>query len=224
MDWTALRPCLDLLAAALLGGIVGAQRQAARKPAGFRTHLLVALGSCAFTLVGAHLGDTRIAANVLTGIGFLGAGAIVRSGFSARGLTTAASIWTVAAIGLAIGFQSIESYIVAIGATIITFFALGSSDAALMRFFRFRRRVTLGITYALPEGDEDAIVAAIHAGAVAVEGNGGTTITGIGPGEVVERGFKVDLQRDGSVTEYVRSIASLPGVTRVAVDEAFQNK
>ena len=224
MDPSVLRPCLDLLAAALLGGIVGAQRQAAQKAAGFRTHLLVALGSCAFTLVGAHLGDTRIAANVLTGIGFLGAGAIVRSGFTARGLTTAASIWTVAAIGLAIGFQSVESYVVAIAATIITFAALAASDAGLMRLFRFHRRVTLSVTYSLPVGDEDQIVRTIRAGAVAVEGNGSTTITAEGAGEVVEREFKVDLHRDGSLNEYVRKIAALGGVTRVAVDEQFQNK
>ena len=223
MDWSILRPWLDLLAAAILGGIVGAQRQAAQKPAGFRTHLLVALGSCAFTLVGAHLGDTRIAANVLTGIGFLGAGAIVRSGFSARGLTTAASIWTVAAIGLAIGFSSVESYIVAIGATIITFFALASSDAALMRFFRFHRRVTLGLTYTLPEGDEAAILRAINAGCLSVENHGGTTVMADRAVETVERSFKVDLHRDQDVTAYVRAIAELPGVTRVAVDEQFPN-
>ncbi len=221
MDWSILRPCLDLLAAAILGGVVGAQRQAAQTPAGFRTHLLVALGSCAFTLVDAHLGDTRIAAGVLTGIGFLGAGAIVRSGTTARGLTTAASIWAVAAIGLAIGFSSVESYIVAISATVITFAALASSDAALMRFFRFHRRVTLGLTYTLPEGDEIAIVRAVGAGCVAVENHGGTTVTADRATETVERSFKIDLHRDQDVTAYVRAIAGLPGVTRVAVDEPF---
>ncbi len=224
MDWSILRPCLDLLAAAVLGGVVGVQRQAAQKPAGFRTHLLVALGSCAFTLVGAHLGDTRIAANVLTGIGFLGAGAIVRSGFSARGLTTAASIWTVAAIGLAIGYSSVESYVIAIGATIITFVALSSSDEGLMRVFRFRRRVTLGITYSVPEGSEAAIMAAIDAGCTSVEGHGGTLVTAEGTAETVERNFKVDLHHDLDLTAYVRGIAALPGVTRVAVDELFPSK
>lgn len=221
MDWSTLRPLVDLLVAAALGGAIGAQRQAAQKPAGFRTHLLVALGSCAFTLVGAHLGDTRIAANVLTGIGFLGAGAIVRSGITARGLTTAASIWTVAAIGVAVGFSSSQSYVVAIGATVITVLALAASDAALMRFFRFRRRVTLDVTYAVPEADEKALLRVIEGGSLSVEGHGATTVSAEGAAETVVRGFKIDLEADTDVTAYVRGIAALPGVSRVAVDEQY---
>ena len=90
-------PIVHLIAAAVLGGVIGAQRQAAHKPAGFRTHLLVAVGSCAFMEVSRLTGDSRIAAGVITGIGFLGAGAIVREGLMTRGLTTAASIWAVSA-------------------------------------------------------------------------------------------------------------------------------
>ncbi|MGH2677187.1 MAG: MgtC/SapB family protein, partial [Actinomycetota bacterium] len=106
---------LRLLGAALLGGVIGLEREVRDQPAGFRTHMLVALGSCLFTLIsaygfGAFQGDpgvpydpTRIAAQIVTGIGFLGAGAIIRSGMSVRGLTTAASLWVVAAIGMAVG-------------------------------------------------------------------------------------------------------------------------
>jgi putative Mg2+ transporter-C (MgtC) family protein len=108
----------DLAAAAVLGGVIGAQRQAAHKPAGFRTHLLVALGSCAFMETSRLAGDTRIAAGIITGIGFLGAGAIVREGFVTKGLTTAASIWAVAAIGLALGFGTMLAYELAIVTTI----------------------------------------------------------------------------------------------------------
>src|ERR687893_654955 len=105
-----------VLLAALLGGIIGVEREFSDQPAGFRTHILVSLGAALFTLVGAYgvapfLGEdaavrfdpTRIAAQVVTGIGFLGAGAILRSGMSVRGLTTAASLWVVAAVGAAIG-------------------------------------------------------------------------------------------------------------------------
>jgi len=88
---------------------IGWNRESAHKTAGLRTHLLVGLGSCLFTLVGidmAHIfgGDAgRVAAQIVTGIGFLGGGAILRAGFSVRGITTAASIWSTAAVGMACG-------------------------------------------------------------------------------------------------------------------------
>jgi putative Mg2+ transporter-C (MgtC) family protein len=125
---------LRLLGAAVLGGAVGLEREVRDQPAGFRTHMLVALGSCLFTLISAYgfgailAGDpqtrfdpTRIAAQIVTGIGFLGAGAILRSGMSVRGLTTAASLWVVAAIGLAVGAGA---YVLASATTAITLLAL----------------------------------------------------------------------------------------------------
>ena len=99
-------------AAAGLGGVIGLERELDEKAAGLRTHMLVAVGSALFTLVGAYgfedfpatsVDPTRIAAQVVTGIGFLGAGIIFRQGFTIRGLTTAASLWLVAAIGMAAG-------------------------------------------------------------------------------------------------------------------------
>jgi putative Mg2+ transporter-C (MgtC) family protein len=106
-----------LLVAALLGGAVGAERELRDREAGFRTHLLVSVGAALFTLVSAYawtdwsfsqreglvFDPTRIAAQIVTGIGFLGAGAIIRQGLSIRGLTTAATLWIVAAIGVAAG-------------------------------------------------------------------------------------------------------------------------
>jgi putative Mg2+ transporter-C (MgtC) family protein len=98
--------------AAGLGGVVGLERELDEKAAGLRTHMLVAVGSALFTLVGAYgftdfpsrqVDPTRVAAQVVTGIGFLGAGLIFRQGFTIRGLTTAASLWLVAAIGMAAG-------------------------------------------------------------------------------------------------------------------------
>ncbi len=101
------RLCLS----ALLGGLIGLERELHHQPAGLRTHMIVALGSCLIMLVSMHMTDlttgksdpARISAQVVTGIGFLGAGAIMRSGLSVRGLTTAACLWTVAGIGLATG-------------------------------------------------------------------------------------------------------------------------
>jgi putative Mg2+ transporter-C (MgtC) family protein len=110
LSW--LEALLRIAVAAGLGGIVGLERELDEKAAGLRTHLLVAVGSALFTLVGAYgfsdfpsrtVDPTRVAAQVVTGIGFLGAGLIFRQGFTIRGLTTAASLWLVAAIGMAAG-------------------------------------------------------------------------------------------------------------------------
>ena len=100
---------LRLLVALLLGAVIGLEREYHRHPAGLRTMAMVSVGSCLFTLLGVEVGNantdpTRIAAQVVTGVGFLGAGAILRQGISVHGLTTAASIWVVAAIGMAVGF------------------------------------------------------------------------------------------------------------------------
>jgi putative Mg2+ transporter-C (MgtC) family protein len=108
---------LRLALAAVLGGLIGVERELREREAGLRTHLLVALGSALFTIVGAYgfhdflnsgasvvrADPTRIAAQIVTGIGFLGAGAIIRQGLSVRGLTTAATLWVVAAVGVAAG-------------------------------------------------------------------------------------------------------------------------
>ena len=108
---------LRVLVAAALGGAVGLERELRDREAGFRTHMLVSIGSALFTIVSAYgfreflvsggnvvrADPTRIAAQIVTGIGFLGAGAIIRQGLSVRGLTTAATLWVVAAIGMASG-------------------------------------------------------------------------------------------------------------------------
>lgn len=101
-----------LVAAAGLAGALGLERELHAQPAGFRTHLLVGLGAALFTAAGAGVGGsdpTRVAAQVVTGIGFLGAGAILRAGGRVRGLTTAASLWVTAAVGLACGLGALEA-------------------------------------------------------------------------------------------------------------------
>jgi len=103
---------LRLAIAAVFGGIIGWERQKDGKPAGLRTHMLVCLGSSLFTIISFvvittfdNLGDpTRIATGIITGVGFLGAGAILQSKGEIHGLTSAASIWIVSAIGMAVGF------------------------------------------------------------------------------------------------------------------------
>jgi len=130
-----------LVLAVILGGAVGWERQKAKKPAGLRTHILVSLGSAAFTLASFLAGPaitgqtmavlrtgaidhTRIAAGILIGIGFLGAGTIIRSGENIIGLTTAASIWIVAAIGMACGFGLYSLAVITGVLVILTLFVL----------------------------------------------------------------------------------------------------
>ncbi|MCD6275054.1 MAG: MgtC/SapB family protein [Candidatus Aenigmarchaeota archaeon] len=107
---------IQLILAIILGGLIGVEREKSNKPAGIRTHMLVALGACLFTISSINLGtDTgRIAAGIVTGIGFIGAGTIISSGKNIRGITTAASLWTTSAVGLLIGM---EEYFLAISAT-----------------------------------------------------------------------------------------------------------
>jgi putative Mg2+ transporter-C (MgtC) family protein len=98
-----------LVFAIVLGGVIGFEREMRDKPAGFRTIILITLGACLFTVLSEIMGapdydTTRIAAQVVTGIGFLGAGSILRDRKAVFGMTTAATIWAVAAIGMACGF------------------------------------------------------------------------------------------------------------------------
>jgi len=104
-----------MLLSAVLGTLVGLQRQMAHKPAGLRTHTLVCIGSTMFLLVAPHamrsfgmasFDPTRIVHGVVAGVGFLGAGTIMRTELQVHGLTTAASIWIVAAIGVAVGARA----------------------------------------------------------------------------------------------------------------------
>jgi putative Mg2+ transporter-C (MgtC) family protein len=104
---------IRLLAAVILGGLIGLEREAAGRAAGLRTHILVCVGSTLIMLTSIYLFEAyaertqidpgRLAAQVVSGIGFLGAGTIIRMGTSVKGLTTAASLWVVSAVGLAVG-------------------------------------------------------------------------------------------------------------------------
>ncbi|MCX5997744.1 MAG: MgtC/SapB family protein [Chloroflexi bacterium] len=123
-----LESVLRLLLAAVLGAIIGFQREKAGKPAGLRTHILIAMGSALFTVVsiygfGSAADPSRIAAGIVTGIGFIGAGVIFRGmrGDKVMGITTAASIWITAAIGIAAGAGL---YIIAAAAALVTLLVL----------------------------------------------------------------------------------------------------
>jgi putative Mg2+ transporter-C (MgtC) family protein len=114
-----------LIISIVIGVIIGGEREYRNKSAGLRTIVLICLGSTIFTIVSDHLGNatgaSRIAANVVTGIGFLGAGAIMREGLTISGLTTASTIWVAAALGIAVGAGE---YLLAFSAMAMVFLVL----------------------------------------------------------------------------------------------------
>ena len=134
---------LRLALAGALGGAIGLERELREREAGLRTHLLVAVGSALFTIVGAYgfasfrLTDpTRVAAQIVTGIGFLGAGAIIRQGFSIRGLTTAATLWVVAAVGLAAGAGYYSAALITTALVLLALWPLRIGAYLVLKRFR----------------------------------------------------------------------------------------
>ncbi len=151
---TQVELTLRLVAALVLGAVIGWERELQRMPAGFRTHALVALGSAIFTVVSAYgltgpqSDPTRIAAQVVSGVGFLGGGAILHHGGTVRGLTTAASLWAVAAVGMAAGAGLL---IMAVVSTVLVIIGLELFD----RFERvLKRRLEIPAKTPPPHTDE----------------------------------------------------------------------
>ncbi len=115
VDYIVLDEITKLFVALVLGAIIGAEREYRTKSAGFRTVILITVGSTLFTIVSNIMSpDGRIASNIVTGIGFLGAGAIFKEGANIKGMTTATTIWISAAIGMAIGNAQYEFAFVAV--------------------------------------------------------------------------------------------------------------
>jgi putative Mg2+ transporter-C (MgtC) family protein len=186
---------LRLVVAAGLGGAVGLEREYREREAGFRTHMLVAVGSALFTIASAYgfhdflvSGDavvradpTRIAAQIVTGIGFLGAGAIIRQGLAVRGLTTAATLWVVAAIGLTTGAGY---YSAAVFTTLIALFSLWPlrivSHVVMVRFRpesgRILAQLPPGQTPATLVAEVERLGAKLHAFEVSQEGDRRTVL------------------------------------------------
>ena len=130
---------LRLLLALGFGSLIGLERELHKKTAGLRTHMLVALSTCLLMILsvksakdlGSGADPTRIAAGVITGIGFLGAGSIIRHGASVQGLTTAASIWTAASVGLTVGAGYFFSASVVVALTLFTLYTVERVDQRL---------------------------------------------------------------------------------------------
>ena len=206
---------LRLFVAAVLGGAIGLERELRERQAGLRTHLVVSLGSALFTLVSAYafidfgvrVDPTRIAAQIVTGIGFLGAGAIIRQGLSVRGLTTAATLWLVAAIGMAAGAGYWEGALIATLGAIITLGPLRTvAYRVLVRFRPALQRLLVEI----PAGGSTVPVIE------AVERQGGRVVSLEVAQEGDRRSVAVDLELTaGSAPAVVAGVAEVDGVLEV---------
>ena len=146
---------LRLAVAAVLGGLIGFEREVSGQAAGMRTHLLVSLGAALFTIAGAYalhdfddsvnFDPTRIAAQVVTGIGFLGAGAIIQSGLTIRGLTTAAGMWVAAGVGMTAAFGYWAACLGATFLAVVALYGLKILDRRILRT-RLGKHVYLTLT------------------------------------------------------------------------------
>ena len=210
---------LDLIVAAALGACVGLQRQYTQKPAGIRTHALVSLGSCAFAGYSSLLGDTRIAAGVITGIGFLGAGAIVRQGLTTRGLTTAASIWTAAAIGMGMGLGHLAWLPLSLALTVLTVVLLSISDDFILGVLPHTVTIAIRLEADLGRVTVDHITEELRRLVKRARCNQAVSIVREGGTRRVSLGYVVDLDAHKQLTPVLDALSVLDGVLQVSVDE-----
>lgn len=216
-----------LLITVLLCGAIGLERETRDQSAGFRTHILLGLGATLFTLVSAYgfeaftaaalrsdgrgvvFDPTRIAAQVVTGVGFLGAGAIIRQGIDVRGLTTAASLWAAAAIGLAVG----AGYVFGAAATTAVVLAALYLLRGVRSFVVSRYRTGFGVL-SVTFGDARADVAGIT-GLLERHGVDVRNIdVDIEDGKA-NYGLQIRIPPDSNMPEILGGISDLPGVERV---------
>jgi putative Mg2+ transporter-C (MgtC) family protein len=163
-----------LLIAAVLGGAIGAERELNDQAAGLRTHMLLTIGACLFTVISAYgfrrgvgTDPSRLAAQIVTGIGFLGGGAIVRHGLTVKGLTTAASIWATASVGVAVGAGDYVLGVGGAGLVVGTLVGLRRVSATLQRLGVSREEFVLATR---PGFDVERIVEAVRRERVELRG------------------------------------------------------
>jgi putative Mg2+ transporter-C (MgtC) family protein len=212
---------LRISIAAGLGGAVGLERELREREAGLRTHLVVCVGSALFTLVSAYgfhdflvnggglvrTDPTRIAAQIVSGIGFLGAGAIIRQGLSVRGLTTAATLWLVAAIGMASGAGYYSAALIATAAGLLT---LGPLRIYAYRIVRRYRPEVDRLIVDIPAGGSPVPVLEV------IEERGGRVISLEIAQEGDRRSVAVDVELHGvAAPVIVAAVGDIDGVLEV---------
>ena len=210
-----------LAVAAALGGAIGFERELREREAGLRTHMLVCIGSALFTIVSAYgfrefltsgqavirADPTRIAAQIVSGIGFLGAGAIIRQGLSVRGLTTAATLWLVAAIGMAAGAGYYSAALIATFGALLT---LGPLRIVAYRVLHRYRPEVERLLVEIPAGGSPGPVID------AVEHRGGRVVSLEITQEGDRRSVAVDVELRGvAAPAIVADVGEIDGVLEV---------
>jgi len=203
---------LKLVVAVVCGGVVGWQRESRDRPAGLRTHVLVCLGATVYTLAsasftGENADPGRVASQVATGMGFLGAGTIIRHGNIVRGLTTAASLWAVAAIGLCIGIGG-DAFWTAGFATVLVLVTL-TVLRGVERMVLSRTRVAL-LTIRMIEGHGrvDDVRRRLGKRGVTIES---VEMSEVGPGETQEIQLRVVVPGSCDVADLGPDLSDLDG-------------
>jgi putative Mg2+ transporter-C (MgtC) family protein len=217
---------LRLSVAAVLGGAIGMERELRERQAGLRTHLVVCVGSALFTLVSAYgfheflvsggslvrTDPTRIAAQIVSGIGFLGAGAIIRQGLSVKGLTTAATLWLVAAIGMASGAGYYSAALFATAGALLT---LGPLRIVAYKIVRRYRPEVDRLLVEIPAGGSPGAVLE------AVERSGGRVVSLEIAQEGDRRSIAVDVELRGiEAPQVVADVGEIDGVLEVRWTES----
>jgi putative Mg2+ transporter-C (MgtC) family protein len=217
---------LRLSVAAVLGGAIGMERELRERQAGLRTHLVVCVGSALFTLVSAYgfheflvnggslvrTDPTRIAAQIVSGIGFLGAGAIIRQGLSVKGLTTAATLWLVAAIGMASGAGYYSAALFATAGALLTLGPLRIVSYKIVR--RYRLEVDRLLVEIPAGGSPGAVLEAI-------ERRGGRVVSLEIAQEGDRRSMAVDIELRGiEAPVVVADVGEIDGVLEVRWTES----
>lgn len=205
---------VKLLLAAALGGLIGLDREISRRPAGLRTHMLVSVGAAIVMHINLHLAmlypgidPGRFGAQVISGIGFLGAGSIIKEGPTILGLTTAAGLWTVAAIGLAVGS---DHFLLAMMATVMILIVLRIFDS-LEKRMKLRRKVT---SIYIETTDADNIIRTV----TDLFKNYGFKIENLTTDYVSNRGHSMNIKVDcklGGCNELISDLTNHPDILRI---------
>lgn len=210
---------IRIVVAAVLGGAIGLEREIREHTAGFRTHILVSVGAAAFTLASSHglegtgFDPNRISAQVVTGIGFLGAGAIIRYGVSVRGLTTAASLWAVAAVGLLTAQGFFSAALITTAVVILSLYVLRLIEDRFL-YPQTGTPLRLRIRFRSPGYAPLAeVMAALEQAHVAVKEVAGPPQ----PDETMVVYLSLKLPRGLAAAKATALIAELPGVESVSV-------
>lgn len=213
LDWFTLEALLRLVLAVVVGAMVGMERERGNRPAGLRTHTLVCLGACAVMVAslwfaqrtGFEHDPMRMSAQVISGIGFLGAGTIIKSEAGVRGLTTAASLWVVACIGLVIGMGF---YIGGLMAAVLTY-------AALALFKRMEERMESRSRQLYLRMCESADVVGTVLQAVEAAGGNVTRFSAEKENGLVHISLNVRMKKGDEIKAVVDALVGLDGLLMV---------